>query len=269
MERGAAVKEQRPARYAAPAAGCAADVLYLLARSPEPLSVAEMARSLDGSKSLVFRVVRELESRRLLERLSGNRFTLGVGSLEIGGSYAAKADHLELARRVLRDLARALGESVHLGVLRGSDVFYLLTEHPPGAPVTIGYAGNRLPANCTALGKALLARLSDAQVGRLFGGRYPALTPRSLATAAALREELARVRSRGYATVDGEAIRGRAAIGICVDVAGLGEHAGLAAASSDARFPRRRAHALRELEAARRRLEAGVAARVALDGDLP
>jgi IclR family KDG regulon transcriptional repressor len=269
MEREPAVKEPRQGRYAAPAAGCAADVLYALARSGQPLSTTEIARALEASKSLVFRVVRELESRRLLERVADSRFRLGVGALEIGGSYAASADHLDLARQVLRDLARSLRESVHLGVLRGSDVFYLLTEHPPDVSVTISYVGNRLPANCTALGKALLARLTREQVARLFAGGHPALTPRSLASAGALRDELERVRTRGYATVDGEAIRGRAAIGICVELAGLGEPAGLAVASSDAGFLRRRAQVLRELEAARQRLERGGAARLALDGERP
>src|SRR3954453_18982914 len=90
--------------YSAPAASCAADLLFLLASSPEPLSVAEIARQLDLSKALVFRVAHVLESKRLLTRVARNRFWLGLGVLEIGGAYARQVPVADAARQTLRDL---------------------------------------------------------------------------------------------------------------------------------------------------------------------
>ena len=228
----------RPERaYSAPAASCAADLLFLLARSPEPLSVAEIARQLDLSKSLVFRVAHVLEGKRILTRVGGNRFWLGLGVLEIGGAYARQVPIGDASRQTLRDLAHELGATVTLAVLRGSEVFYVMSQEAPGAAIHVGFVGNRVPANCTALGKILLSELPPHEVRARFAGHYPALTPSSINSADALERELARVRERGYATTHGEAMAGRLAMAVAVEsFIGLPERAALAVASNDSSF---------------------------------
>jgi DNA-binding IclR family transcriptional regulator len=59
--------------------------------------------------------------------------------------------------------------------------------------------GRRLPAHATALGKALLARRSDATVDGLLSWPLPALTGNTITDRAALHAELALIRSRGWA----------------------------------------------------------------------
>lgn len=253
-------------RYSAPAAACAADLLFLVTRSPEPQSAAEMARSLGLSRSLVFRVVQELEARELLRRTESNRFSLGLGALEIGGAYAASADYVESTRTVLRELARMFGEIAHLGVLRGADVLFIMNQEAPNAIIGLSYAGKRIPANCTALGKALLARLPDHQVEARFGGHYPRLTPRSIDSFKVLQRELERVRAQGYATVDGDAIPGRFAVSMCVEISGLDEAAALAVSGSSEGFRERCEEVVAALMWARERLHREGSARTALDG---
>jgi IclR family transcriptional regulator, KDG regulon repressor len=52
-------------------------------------------------------------------------------------------------------------------------VLYLLNQESPTALIGISRAGRRLPANCTALGKALLAQLPDHEVEARFGREFP------------------------------------------------------------------------------------------------
>jgi DNA-binding IclR family transcriptional regulator len=237
----------------------------LLANSSEPLTLAEVARQLGCSKSLVYRVVGELETRHLVRRTPERTVTLGVAALEVGNAYAARASYADSTRQILRELAHLIGETVHLGVLRGTEVLYLMNQQAPNSVVTISYAGNRLPAHCTALGKALLARLDDDEVERLFGGHYRQLTPRSVTSFEALRNELDRVRVQGHATLEMEAVMGRCAVAVCVDVPGLGETAALAVSGFAEGFFERLTEFVGALTWARERLARECSARSALD----
>jgi DNA-binding IclR family transcriptional regulator len=207
--------------YVAPAAGCAADVLRYLAMTPGPVSIAEISRGVGANRSMVFRTVKELEKRELVACPEEGRYWLGLGILEIGGAFAAKAQYATSMERILRDLASRTGATATMAVLRGFEVVYIMRQAPPGSVGFYTHIGLRRPANCTALGKALLADMSDAEVDLRFGGTYPVLTSRSIATAPRLHQDLAEVRERGYSIERGEAIVGRCCLGVRVAISGL------------------------------------------------
>ena len=71
--------------YAAPAAACAAEVLLALAKAPEPLSMSALAKMTGRTKSLVFRVIRELEVTDCVRVSEDGRYSLGISALELGG----------------------------------------------------------------------------------------------------------------------------------------------------------------------------------------
>ena len=54
-----------------------------------------------------------------------HRYGLGVAAFEVGSGYTRQAPLQRLARRPLADLVDALGESAHLAVLHGREVFYV------------------------------------------------------------------------------------------------------------------------------------------------
>lgn len=90
-----------------------------------------------------------------------------------------------------------------LSRLCGREVVYIDTRHGR-RPVAVHYEiGLRLPAHCTASGKALLAALPAERVGELYAdGVFDALTPRSIGSRDELAAELDQVRSRGFAVDD-------------------------------------------------------------------
>jgi DNA-binding IclR family transcriptional regulator len=252
-------------RYAAPAAACAADLLILLARSQHPLSLAEISRELGRSKSLVFRVVRELEAKELVERTSEGRVSLGIVALELGGSYATRAEAGHSLRRILRELSNRTGETVNLGILRGPEVVYLLKYEGVNSIVTISHIGKRLPANCSALGKVLLAGLPDPEIAVVFGQRLPRLTSRSITSPDQLLSELELVRACGYAVDEGESAPGRCCLGVPVSLDGFAvEHAAVSISVDDETFAARRDELLAELLSARDRLDRESAAHSAI-----
>jgi DNA-binding IclR family transcriptional regulator len=95
-------------------------------------------------------------------------------------------------------------------VLHGREVIYVIEERAPGRTPLVTEVGVRLPAHLTASGRAVLARLGQAQVRALFPDPSAfvlrnGLGPTSLS---ALRNLLVEVRRRGYATEEGEVTTG-------------------------------------------------------------
>jgi DNA-binding IclR family transcriptional regulator len=212
-------------RYAAPAAGCAADVLLALAREG-PATLPELARRTNATRSLLYRVLAELERRQCTARTDDGRYALGVAAIELGGAYAREVPFMDSVRRVLRELARASGETASLGTLRGGDVLYLMREEGERSIFAVSRPGKLLPANATAVGKALLARHPDEAVAARLASRLsadlPRLTDRTITSVDELLADLGQTRKRGWALEDGETVRGRCCVAVAVTCAAWG-----------------------------------------------
>ena len=204
-------------RYAAPAAACAADLLLVLARSESALSIAQLSERAGYTKSLVYRVLGELQARDYVSRLPDGGYALGLAVVELGGAFTASVPLMSSVRHVLRRLADRTDETVSLGMLQGDQVLYLMREEGARSVFSVSHVGKRLPANAVALGKALLAEKTDAEVRAVFAdrdghGKLAALTPNTITSLDAFLDDLARVRERGHAEEHGESVRGRCCV---------------------------------------------------------
>jgi IclR family pca regulon transcriptional regulator len=146
-------------------------------------------------------------------RVDGRLFRLSPRVLELGRAYLSSLRLPELAGPQLQALVDDVHESATIAVLDATDIVYV--AHVPARrimSVTISI-GNRDPAFATSLGRVLLAAESDELLeSYLDSARLPAMTARTVADAAALRAELARVRRQGFALVDQELEDGLRAI---------------------------------------------------------
>jgi DNA-binding IclR family transcriptional regulator len=133
------------------------------------------------------------------------------------GARALRSNDLRSASRAeLETLAQQTGESVTLEVLAGDRVLILdevTGQHLLGSTQFIG---TLWPAHATSTGKALLAEISDAERRSIVHAPLAKLTSRTITTLAALRDELARVQRRGYATAIEELEAGYVAVGAAV-----------------------------------------------------
>ena len=96
----------RQGAYSAPAAACAAEVLHALRTSDGPVTLAQLERQLPRSKSLIFRVLRELEAREFVMRDHAGGFRLGIEAFEMATAYLGQWAFADVVRardlRVLR-----------------------------------------------------------------------------------------------------------------------------------------------------------------------
>ena len=238
-------------RYSAPAAACSADLLLALARSNSPLSIAQLSERAGYTKSLVYRVLTELETRDYVSKLPDGGYSLGLAVVELGGAFAASVPLMSSVRRVLRRLAELTDETVSLGMLQDDQVLYLMREEGARSVFAVSHVGKRLPANAVALGKALLAERTDAEIRAVFADRlasHPALaalTPNTLTSLDALLEDIALARERGHSEEHGEAVTGRCCVAAAVPFNQQGiDNVAISISMQEARFHPEREHIL-------------------------
>jgi DNA-binding IclR family transcriptional regulator len=120
-----------------------------------------------------------------------------------------------VVRPYLDEASDALGETIHLARLDGTDVVYLATRESHEYARTLSRVGRRVPAHAGALGKALLAERPDDELP-LPAEPLTALTENTHTEPATLLADLAEVRERGYSIDREETVPGVAGFGFAL-----------------------------------------------------
>jgi DNA-binding IclR family transcriptional regulator len=182
-------------------------ILQMLSAEGPDLSLGEISTTLELHKSTVHRLIMVLERHKLVERNSDNgRYRLGLKLFELGTKAVSKLDLRGRARPVLERLVLETSETVHLCILDETEVVYLDKVEPARSVRMASSVGRRNPAYCTAVGKAILAWLPEAQVETIVRKHgLKAMTANTITSFLELKTELATIRDRGYA-IDNEEI---------------------------------------------------------------
>ncbi|MGK8488586.1 IclR family transcriptional regulator [Nocardia asiatica] len=154
-------------------------------------------------RSTVHRILDQMIRLRWLAHTSGG-YRLGMRTLELGG---LTADHNEIRDAVsplLHELCQRTGMVGHLAVLDGREVVYLDKAGGRLAAMLPTRLGGRMPAHCTALGKAMLAGLEPSIAEAAFRTPLPRLTAHTITEPGALHRTLAQIRLRQGVALDRE-----------------------------------------------------------------
>jgi IclR family pca regulon transcriptional regulator len=161
--------------------------------------------------------VRELENKY---SLTPKVVDLGMAYISALGLYGSAKPHMEL-------LSKQVDQTVSLAELDGSDIVYTGRVEVPKI-VSVGVTvGARLPSASTALGRVLLADLSQAELEEVLNTPTMSMFyPRSNFTVDQLCPRLEKVRSNGWAESDEDLQYGVHAIAAPI----RGEHGAVVAA---------------------------------------
>lgn len=192
------------------------------------LGVSELARRSGLPKSTAFRLLATLESGGYVERV-GRAYQLAWRLFELGNGVSA------CRPKGLRDIATPFLSELHvrtrlvtqLAVLDGGDVIYLEKIRGHAALRIPTNIGGRVPANCSGLGKAMLAFSDPETIRDVVEEGLARRTPYSIVDPGRFLAELRRIHASGVA-VDRE----EAALGLtCVAAPILYEGRAIAAVS--------------------------------------
>jgi DNA-binding IclR family transcriptional regulator len=177
--------------------GRAALILSAFEQGEPVLSLADLSAHTGLPKSTVHRFAEQFLELGWFERAVGG-YRIGLRLFEVGGLADRRKRLADRAAPHLQQLAARTRWSVHLGVLDGSDVIYLAKLPIRGLEVPTR-DGGRMPANCTGLGKAMLAFAPEEQVADIVNRGLERRTRASITHPEVLRRELAAIRESGVA----------------------------------------------------------------------
>lgn len=184
-------------------------VLEILARDHQSLSLNEIAEAISVAKSSAHRFVSTLAAAGFVEREeTTRRYHLAGKALWVGAGYLRYSPTYRAGYAAIDRLAHSASTMAHLGVWDTDTVLYLDTTGPLRSALLVTDVGERRPVHCTALGKELLAYRPDADLERIFARGCERYTEKTITTIASMRKNLTRIRQRGYALDDEEGFRG-------------------------------------------------------------
>lgn len=193
-------------------------LMEITAGSTSGRTLQELAGEIGASKPTVHRILNTLVSLGYMEKpVAGTyRQTSDVRRLV---SNAHQLTLLETSKPVLQKLFDKIDETVNLGVLRHDKVLYLHVlecRHPLRHVVSLESTDS---FHTTALGRAIVAFLPDAQRDALLrSASLEKRTPRTISTKAELLRVLQTVHDQGFALEEDETDLGVTCVGAPVVV---------------------------------------------------
>ena len=193
----------------------ALDVLLCFSRQTPELTMTQISERVGIHKSTVHRLLATLEEKHFVERdQSTGAYRLGLNMLQMAYLTLQRNDLRNIVARYLRQLSEEYLETVNLSILDGPDVIYLDVVESPQRVKLAAATGQRLPAFCTASGKAILAFSPDEVVQQVLKHGMPRYTQNTLVSAESFFENLNQTRERGFALSDQEFEEGINAIAV-------------------------------------------------------
>lgn len=167
--------------------------------------VSELSRDLGMTKNMVYRALTTLVRHGYVVRdRSGSRYQLGFGAVQLAGDGLADFDLGGTAEPYLRKMRDLTGETASLAVPLGDAVVTVGSARGEGAVARRVPLGRIGPLHAGPSALAILA-FSDADlVERVLAKPLRRYTAATVTDPERLREELDRVRRRGYALAFGD-----------------------------------------------------------------
>jgi IclR family pca regulon transcriptional regulator len=180
-------------------------LLQAFGARPAPMTLSEIANLAGLPRATARRILFTLQHGGYVSS-DGKLFAPTPHVLTLAGAYLRSNQIVTVLQPALDEIAVAAQEISSLAALDGDDVVFIARGSPTrifSGGVDIGY---RLPAFCTAVGRVLLGRLSDAELKAKLGAvKREALTPRTVTDPKRLLATIIADRARGFSLVDREA----------------------------------------------------------------
>ena len=175
-------------------------LLDLVTHADAPLRFTDILSLAGQPRGTLHRQLGHLVEEGLIEVDVDGRYAPGLRLLDFAARSWARNEFRLIAEPHLADLQQATGETVHLGVLRGSSIIYLDKVEGRQPVRMYSQIGNASPCYCTGVGKAALSRLPAESLANLLADlSFTRFTASTHVSAETLLAEIREIADLGYA----------------------------------------------------------------------
>lgn len=174
------------------------------------MTLSDLAQRCGLSVATVYRALVTLQAHQMVEVSEpGQVWHVGVGAFRIGAAFARRNSLVGRASPSMRHLQLISGETAVLALHSAGEVLVLAQAEPEAGIRASFPPGTRGAMHSTAMGKAILAYLPEAEARAIFAEHGLAkATSLTITSESSLLRDLARLRERGYAIDDQESAEG-------------------------------------------------------------
>ncbi len=180
--------------------GKAIALVELVALSERPLRFTDILDLAGQPRGTLHRQLGHLVEEGLLELNADHCYEPGLRLLKLASRAWGRSDLRRLAAPHLQALHDATGETIHLGMLRDTEIIYLDKVESRQAVRMASQIGRASPAYCTGVGKAALAALPQSRLEALLDVMdFRPFTQHTIVARPVLEAEIAAIRKAGHA----------------------------------------------------------------------
>jgi IclR family transcriptional regulator, acetate operon repressor len=175
-------------------------VLDIVAQSEQPMRFTDILARANEPRGTLHRHLTHLVAEGLLELVSQTYYRPGLRLLKLASRAWANNDVRSAADPYLQALREETGETVHLGVLQGTEIIYVDKVEGRQSVRMHSNIGKASPVYCTGIGKAALSCLQPEKLEPLLSRlNFEIFTPNTLPDVQALRRDLSEIAKLGHA----------------------------------------------------------------------
>ena len=192
-------------RYIVPALERAILILRLLASSPTGQTLTDIGGELEIPKSSAFTLLSTLQYYNMVQRNPDGTFELGMSLFSLGSAAVGRLGIQNFAHPILIQLVEETNLAAHVAVLNTNKIVYINKVESLDAFTISSRLGAQMGVHCTALGKAIMAYLSESERNLILDQLvFMKRTENTITSIIEFQKELSRVRDCRFAIDDEE-----------------------------------------------------------------
>lgn len=175
-------------------------IIELLASAKEEMSIRELERESNISKSTIHRILQNLQQRGwAAQNKNTERYNIGLRFLFLYNTNSFYRRFSDTARPIIDGLVTATGQTALISILDKGEGLCILAKTPSTILQYAAYTGMRFPIYAGATGKILLAYAPCEIREKVLQSDKVRVAPNTITEEKILREEIAKIRSDGFA----------------------------------------------------------------------
>lgn len=183
-------------------------ILELLVQHGE-LSVSEAAKLMDTNRAGSHRFISTLKDLGYVEKNENNKYQPTLKIMKLATKVANRFEIRGIARPHMHRLSMKYKETINLGFFKNHEIIHLDKIDSLEVLRMDSALGDKAPAYCTGLGKAILAFLPDHELAHYLENiELKRLAPNTITDKDRFMSELSKIRKDGYAIDDEEMAMG-------------------------------------------------------------